>query len=212
MIKIIIADDHAIVRQGLKLILDETIDMEIVAEVSSGDDLMEKIYAGPKNYDIVILDIAMPGKDTIDTLKEIRTGKTNIPVLILSMNPEKLYAVRLLKAGASGYISKDSNPKDIIEAIWKVAGGGMYISQTLSELLASDLRSGSDKPVHETLTDREFQIMCLIASGQTLPEISEKLFLSKNTISNHRNNILKKMTLRNNSEISIYAMKNKLLD
>ena len=186
--------------------------MEIVAEVSSGDDLLEKIHSGTQTYDIVILDIAMPGKETIDTLKEIRSGKTNIPVLILSMNPEKLYAVRLLKAGASGYISKDSNPKDIIEAIWKVANGGMYISQTLSELLASDLRSGLNKPAHETLTDREFQIMCLIASGQTLPEISEKLFLSKNTISNHRNNILKKMTLRNNSEITLYAMKNKLLD
>ena len=207
--KIVIADDHAIVRKGLKLILETEFGQVSLDEAGSGDELIEIIRE--KNYDIIILDISMPGKDVLDTLRMIKNIKPNIPILIFSMNPEKAFAVRMLRSGASGYINKDCSHDELIDAIKKVVAGRGYISPTLSELLAAEIRDNSEKPVHNKLSDREFQVMCMIATGLNLEEIAEKLFLSKNTVSNHRNSIMKKLNLRNNSDITSYAMKNELI-
>lgn len=209
MMKIIIADDHAIVRKGLKLILDEVYDDLVFDEAGTGDELVNKIK--DIDYNLVILDISMPGKDVLDTLKIIKNIKPSVPVLIFSMNPEKSFAVRMLKSGANGYINKDCHQDELLDAIKKVVSGRGYISPSLSELLAAGLREGTNKPLHDKLSDREFQVMCLIASGSTLDEIADKLYLSKNTVSNHRNSIMKKLDLRNNSEITIYAIKHELV-
>jgi len=207
--RIIIADDHAIVRKGLKLILETEFGHVDLDEANSGDELIEIVKT--KSYDLIILDISMPGKDILDTLRDIKLFKPEIPILIFSMNPEKAFAVRMLKSGASGYINKDCSHAELIEAIKKVISGRGYISSTLSELLAAELRENSSKPIHQKLSDREFQIMCMIAQGHSLDEIAIKLYLSKNTVSNHRNNIMKKLNLRNNSEITAYALKNEIV-
>ncbi len=209
IMRIAVADDHAIVRKGLKLILETEFGKISLDEANSGDELVE--LAIKKDYDIIILDISMPGKDILDTLRTIKAKKPHIPILIFSMNPEKAYAVRMLKAGANGYINKDCSHDELIEAVKKVAAGRGYISSTLSELLAAELREDSKKPVYQKLSDREFQILCMVASGMNLDEIADKIYLSKNTVSNHRNSILRKLNLRNNSEITAYAMKNELI-
>lgn len=209
MTKIIIADDHSIVRQGLKLILDDIPDLEVTGEAETGDELLEKL--NKNHYDIALLDIGMPGRDVIDTLREIKIHKPELKVLILSMNPEKLFGVRLIKSGAYGYISKDSHPDELIKAIQTVANGKKYISSQLSELLSDEFIEHKNKLEHELLTDREFQIMHLIIEGKSLTEIANTLFISKNTVSNHRNNILKKLNVKNNIEITHYALKHKLI-
>jgi two-component system, NarL family, invasion response regulator UvrY len=208
--KIALADDHAIVRVGLKIMLEEEFDELEIVEASSGDELLESLK--DDHFDLIILDISMPGKDIIDTLKYTRSVKPDIPVLIFSMNPERSYAIRMLKSGASGYVNKDCDQSELITAIKKVLAGKTYVSQELSELLATELKESYGKPGYDKLSDREFQILCLIASGKTLDEIAQKLYLSKNTVSNHRNSIMKKLNLRNNSEITIYAMKHNLID
>ena len=207
--RIAIADDHSIVRKGIQLIIDENFEDAKLDEANNGDELVELIKNN--QYDIIILDISMPGKDVIDTIRMIRSMKSKIPILIFSMNPEKAYAIRMLKAGANGYINKDCTQEDLVEAIEKVSQGKGYITQSLSEILATEIRDGVGKPLHEILSDREFQVMLLIAEGHTLDEIAGKLYLSKNTVSNHRNSIMKKLNLRNNSEITIYALKNNLI-
>ncbi len=208
--KIIIADDHSIVRKGLKLILEEEFSLSEFDEAVNGDELVQKI--SENDYDLVILDIVMPGKDAIDTLKMVKSIKPDLPVLVFSMNPEKNFAIRMIRAGASGYLNKDCPQEQLIDAITKTYSGRDYISPTLSEQLASKLREGAKKSPQELLSDREFQVLRLIAAGQTLDEISSNLYLSKNTISNYRNNIMKKLGLRNNSEITIYAIKNQLIN
>ena len=210
MIKIIIADDHAVVRKGLKQIFDETLDLAVTGEANSGYELLDKIRTN--DYDVVILDISMPGKDGLDTLKELKTIKPDLSVLIFTIYPEEQYAVRVLKAGASGYINKESEPEVLIEAIRKVAQGRKYISPYLAELLASNLESGGEAPVHEQLSDREYQVMCMIASGKTPTDIAKELSLSINTISTYRIRILEKMGLKNNAEITHYALKNRLVE
>jgi two-component system, NarL family, invasion response regulator UvrY len=210
MIKIVIADDHAVVRKGLKQIFEETQDITVVDEASSGNELLEKIRS--KKYDVVILDISMPGKDGLDTLKELRILQPELPVLVFTIFPEEQYAVRVLKAGASGYMNKESEPEEMIDAIRKVARGRKYISPYLAELLASNLDIAGETPLHETLSDREFQVMCMIASGKTVSDIAKELSLSANTISTYRIRILEKMNLKNNSEITHYALKNHLVD
>ncbi len=207
--KIIVADDHSIVRKGIQLIVEEHFPESEIDEANNGDDLLDKIKL--KNYQLVILDISMPGRDTLDTLRTLKRMYPNLPVLMFSMNPEKAFAIRMLKAGANGYISKDCSQDELVEAIKLVSSGKGYITSTVTELLANEIREGSEKLPHEKLTDREFQIMLMIAEGFTLDEIAQKLFLSKNTVSNHRNNILKKLELRNNSEVTIYAIKNDLI-
>ena len=209
MNRIIVADDHAIVRQGLKLIFDEYEDLTLEEAVNSGDELLQKVRE--KNFDLIILDIAMPGRDVLDTIKDLKSMKPQIPILIFTMNPAEQYAVRVLKAGASGYINKESPTEEIVSAIRKLLGGNMYIPPNIAELLANNLKSDHEGPLHETLTNREFQIMCMIAEGKSVTEISDKLFLSKNTISNHRSHILQKLKLKNNAEITHYALKHNLI-
>ncbi len=207
--RIIIADDHAIVRKGVKFILREEFDDVFCDEASTGDEFIQKIKA--EDYDIALLDIVMPGKDVIDSIKLAKTYKPKLPILVFSMNPEKPYASRLIKAGADGYLRKESPPEEILVAVKRVLSGKTYISPELSEVFASELRGESSKAPHENLSDREFQILILIASGLSLSDIAEKLFLSKNTVSNHRNSLLKKLGLKNNSELTIYALKNNLI-
>jgi len=210
MIKILIADDHAIVREGLKQILSETPDLVVVAEASSGQEVLEKI--SKNDLDLVVLDIAMPGRGGLDILKEIKTQKPRLPVLMLSMYPEEQYAIRVLKSGASGYLTKESAPSELVMAIRQISQGKKYISPSLAEKLAIDLEINPDKMPHEILSDREYQVMCMIASGKTLKEIADGLSLSIKTISTYRSRILEKMNMKTNAELTHYAIKNNLVD
>ncbi len=210
MIRIIIVDDHAVVRRGLKQILDETLDLVVSDEASSGFELLDKVKKA--NFDVVLLDISMPGIDGLDTLKELKIIKPELPVLIFTIYPEDQYAVRVLKAGASGYINKESEPEKLIDAIRKVARGGKYISPYLAELLAFNLDMAGKQPLHEKLSDREFQVMLMIAKGRKVKDIAEQLSLSINTINTYRNRILEKMDLKSNVEITHYSIKNQLID
>jgi DNA-binding NarL/FixJ family response regulator len=210
MIKILIADDHAIVRKGLKQILSETSDMVVAGEAADGRQCLELVLKN--NLDLVLLDIAMPGRGGMDILKELKHEKPKLPILMLSMYPEEQYAVRALKAGASGYLTKESAPEELISAIRKVSRGGKYVSSSLAEKLAVYLETDAEKPVHETLSDREYQVMLMIASGKTVKQIAEELSLSVKTISTYRTRTLIKMGMKNNAEITYYAIKNELVD
>ena len=210
MIKILVADDHTIVREGLKQILAETSDIVVSGEAANAQEILNKIFKN--DYDVVLLDISMPGKSGLDILKDLKSIKPKLPVLILSMHPEEQYAVRVLKSGASGYLTKGSAPDELITAIRKVSLGGKYVSSVLAEKLAFNLEKDVEKPIHETLSDREFQVMCMIASGKVISEIAEELLLSVKTISTYRARILEKMKMKNNAEITYYAIKNGLVD
>jgi DNA-binding NarL/FixJ family response regulator len=210
MIKILIADDHAIVRRGLKQILAETPDMVVAGEAHNGQELLEK--ARSDQWDVVVLDISMPGRGGLDILKQLKSERPKLPVLMLTIHPEDQYAVRVLRAGASGYLTKESAPDHLVEAIRKVARGGKYVSAHLAEKLVFNLESISEKPPHETLSDREFQVLRLIASGKTVKEIGEELSLSVKTISTYRSRILEKMKMKNNAELTHYAIQQKLVE
>ena len=210
MIKIIIADDHSVVRQGLRQIISEISNMEISDEAENGKELFEKVLRN--HYDIIILDIKMPGTNVIDLIKNIKIHKSHLPILILSMYPEEQYAVRVLKAGASGYLTKESAPKELVTAIQKIANGGKYISAKLAEQLADQLGDDSVKPKHETLSDREYQVFQMISSGKSVKGISEELNLSEKTVSTYRTRVLQKMKLKNNAELTHYAFKYNLVD
>ena len=210
MIKILIADDHPVVRKGLKDIIQETSDMTVSGEAGKGQEVLENVRK--IDFDVVVLDIAMPGRSGLDILKELKSEKPELPVLILSIHPEEQYAVRVLKAGASGYLTKDIAPDELITAIRKVSRGKKYISASLAEKLAYDLEIGAEKPLHETLSDREYEVMCRIASGKTAKEIAEELYLSVKTISTYRARILEKMQMKNNAELTHYAIKHKLVE
>jgi len=209
MIKILVADDHPIVRQGLKQILSEYPDMTVADEAGSGKEVLSKI--AKKDYDIVLLDISMPGRNGLDILKELKSKKPKLPVLVLSIYPEDQYAVRVLKLGAAGYLTKESVPEELVAAIRKVARGRKYVSNYLAEKLASDLEINAEKPLHENLSDREYQVMFMIASGKRLKEISEELSLSIKTISTYRSRIMDKMKMKNNAELIRYALQNSLV-
>jgi len=209
MIKVLIADDHTLVRKGLKQILLDTKDIEDVDEARDGKETINKV--GRKKYDLVLLDISLPGRSGIDVLKQLKCSKPELPVLILSMHPEEQYAVRSLRAGASGYLTKESAPDELIKAIRKVANGGKYITSSLAEKLAGEIGPDAEKPLHETLSDREYQVMCMIASGKTVKEIAEDLNLSVKTISTHRARILRKMHMDNNAQLTHYAIKHNLV-
>ena len=210
MIKILIADDHPIVRQGLKQILSEEPDIEVVGEAQNSQEVLELVRK--QHWDIVILDITMPGRGGLDVLKELKHERPKLPVLMLSVHPEDQYAVRALKAHASGYLTKDSAPEELVKAIRKILRGGKYISSTLAEKLAFDLETETDKPLHETLSDRESQVMLMIASGKTISQIAEELSLSVKTIGTYRTRILEKMKLKTNAELTHYVFKNKLIE
>jgi two-component system invasion response regulator UvrY len=209
MLKILIADDHAIVREGLKQILMDVPDMVVAGEAASGNQVLEMVRK--ERWDLVLLDITMPGRNGLDTLKQLKKEKPDLPVLMLSMYPEDQYAIRTIKAGVSGYLTKESAPKELITAIRKVAQGGKYISASLSEKLATYLEKDADKPLHERLSDREYQVVLMIAAGKTVGQIAEELALSVKTISTNRTRALRKMGMNNNAELIYYAMKQGLI-
>jgi len=210
VIKILIADDHAVVRRGLKQILAEEPNMAVFGEACNAQEVLKNVRE--QNWDIVILDITMPDRSGLEVLKELKNIRPKLPVLILSIHPEEQYAVRVLKAGAAGYMTKESAPEELVKAVRKVIRGSKYISPSLAEKLAFDLETDSEKPLHETLSDREYQVMCMIASGKTVKEIAKKLYLSVKTISTHRARILEKMKMKTNAELTHYAIKNRLVD
>jgi DNA-binding NarL/FixJ family response regulator len=207
-IKVIIADDHPLFRRGLKHALDDTDDITVAAEVSNGDELLVQVKEG--KFDIVLLDIAMPGKSGLDLLKQLKTEHPALSVLVLSVYPEEQYAVRFIKAGASGYLTKESASEQLAQAIRKIANGGKFASQQIVEKLAFE-SSDPDRPPHEKLSDREYQVFCMIAAGKPLTEIGEDLSLSVKTISTHRSRILEKMRMTKNAELIHYAIKTNLL-
>ncbi len=209
MIKILIADDHAIVREGLKQIISETPDMTIADEAIDGHEVLNKALRN--DYDVVVLDITMPGINGLDVLKQIKAQKPKLPILVLSVHPEEQYAVRVLRAGASGYLTKESVPDELIAAIRKAYDGGKYVSSSLAEKLAFDLEVEREKPLHETLSDREYQVMINIAQGKKVKDIAEELFLSEKTISTYRSRILEKMGMEKNEELVRYALNNHLI-
>jgi len=210
MIKILIADDHAIVREGLKQIVAETSDMAVADEASTGHEVLDRVR--DNDYDVVVLDISMPGGDGLNILKQIKRERPKLSVLVLSMHPEKQYAVRVLKAGAAGYLTKESAPDELITAIKRVATGRKYVSSSLAEKLAFDLEHDTMQPLHEILSDREYQVMCMIAGGKRAKEIAEELCLSIKTISTYRSRILEKMDMKNNAELTHYAIKEGLVE
>ena len=210
MIRIIIADDHPIVRAGMKQIISEASDMMVADEASDGHTLLNKIKK--ENFDVVILDITMPHMDGLDVLKQLKIEKPKLPVVILSIHPEDQYALRVLKAGASAYVTKTSAPDELINAIRKVFRGGKYISPSIAEKLAFQLDANFEEMPHEALSDREYQVLCTLASGKTVTEIADELSLSAKTVSTYRSRILEKMDMKNNAELIHYAVQNKLVD
>jgi len=210
MLRILIADDHPIVRQGLKQIIAETSDMVVADEASNGWEVLSKVRAS--YCDVVLLDISMPGRNGVDILRQLKNEQPRLPVLMLSIHPEEQYAVRVLRAGASGYLTKESAPDELIAAIRKVSMGGKYISSSLAERLACELESTDEQLPHKTLSDREYRVMFLIASGKTVTEIAKELSLSIKTISTYRSRILEKMKMKNNAELTYYAIRNRLVD
>jgi two-component system invasion response regulator UvrY len=210
MLKILIADDHPVFRRGLKQIIAETPDMVVADEATNGWEVLSKV--GTSDYDVVLLDITMPGKDGLDVLTRLKSEKPRLPVLMLSMHPEEQYAVRALKLGASGYVTKESAPDELVIAIRKVSTGGKYVSSSLAERLASVVQENAEQLPHEGLSDREYRVMCMIASGKTVSEIAKELSLSVKTISTYRFRILEKMKMKNNAELTHYAINNHLVD
>ena len=208
MLRILIADDHPVVRKGLRQIISETPDMVVADEATNGWEVLSKISSG--DYDVVLLDITMPGKDGMDVLTQLKYEKPKLAVLMVSMHPEEQFAIRALRAGASGYLTKESAPDELVNAIWKVSAGGRYITPSLAEKLAFMVQKVEQLP-HEALSDREYQVMRLIASGKTITDIARELSLSVKTISTYRTRVLEKMKMKNNAELTHYAITNKLV-
>jgi len=209
-LKILIADDHPVVRQGLRQMLGAEADIAVVGEARNGREVVE--LCGRVAWDVAVVDYNMPGKGGIELVKELRSRYPDHPVLVLSMYPEERYAVRVLKAGAAGYLTKESATEELVTAIRKVARGGRFVSPALGERLAQEVAGGGNKPLHELLSDREYQIMWMISSGKAVHDIAQQLFLSPNTISTYRARILRKMNLKNNAELMRYAITNELVD
>jgi two-component system invasion response regulator UvrY len=210
MIRALIADDHAVVRQGLKQILGDTPEMVVAGEATTGQEVLDKVRA--ETWDVVVLDISMPDRSGLDVLKQLRSERPKLPVLVLSMHSEDQYAVRVLKAGASGYLTKDSAPDELVKAIRKVVSGRRYVSSLLAEKLAFEIGTDSSRLPHETLSDREFQVLRLIAAGKSVTEIAAELYLSVKTVSTYRARMLEKMNLGTTAELIHYAMQNHLID
>ena len=208
--RILIADDHPIFRAGLKEILAKEKDVELIGEADNGHKALE--LALKQRWDVVVLDITMPGKDGLEVLHELRRERPKLPVLVLSAHPEDQLALRLIKAGAAGYLTKDKAPEVLLTAIRKVLDGGKYVSESLAEKAVLELASETKRPLHETLSDREFQVMSMIAAGKALKEIAEELFLSVRTVSTYRARVLEKLNMKSNAELIRYALQNQLVD
>lgn len=210
MIRVFIADDHPIFRAGIKQILSETLEMKVIDEASSGQEVINKVSAS--ECDVVLLDISMPGIGGLEALKQIRRMNPKLPILILSQHREEEYAIRAIKAGASGYVRKISAPDELVAAIRKIYQGGKYITPSLAEELASALPAGKVGLLHESLSNREYRIMCLIAEGNSTKEIAEGLSISPSTVATYRTRILSKMSMKNNTDLAHYAISNQLID
>jgi DNA-binding NarL/FixJ family response regulator len=208
VIRVLIVDDHAIVRQGLRRILDEAHGIKVEGEAANGVEALK--WLRTEKCDVVLLDISMPEKNGIDTLRQILDGNRDANILILSMYPEDQYAVRLMKAGASGYLTKETAPEQLVEAIRRVIAGKKHISPSLAELLLQECGANSGKQPHEILSNREYQVLRMIGSGRKVSEIAEDLSLSVKTVSTYRAHILEKMKLKNNAELTYYVMHNNL--
>jgi DNA-binding NarL/FixJ family response regulator len=208
--RILIADDHAVVRRGLKQILAEAFKGSVFGEATNSQEALERVWKEP--WDVVILDLTMPGRSGLDVLKEIKRERPKLPVLILSMHPEDQFAVRLLKAGASGYMTKESAPEELVGAVKKAVAGGRYVSVPLAEKLASLIVHDAQAAPHESLSDREFLILRMIASGKPVSAIARDLALSVKTVSTYRARLLEKMSMTNNSELVHYAFQNQLVE
>jgi two-component system invasion response regulator UvrY len=210
MLRILIADDHPVFRRGLRQIIQETSDMVVADEAVDGREALRKAETG--DYDVLLLDISLPFKNGVDVLSQLKKERPTLPVLMLSMHPEEQYAVRALRAGAAGYLTKESAPEELVAAIRKVSTGGKYVSAALAEDLASMVQNTGERLPNETLSSREYQVMCMIASGKTVSEVARELALSVKTVSTHRVRILGKMKLRNTAELIRYATKNQLVE
>lgn len=210
MVRILIADDHALIREGLKKILKAAQDISVVGEAQNAREVMEEVKK--QELDVVILDISLPGKSGLELLKDLKQEYPALPILILSMHPEDRFAVRALKAGAAGYVTKESAVEELVKAIRKVVHGRKYVSPALAEKLAFDLETDTGKPPHESLSDREYQVMCLIAVGKSVREIAGELFLSISTVNTYRGRILEKMNMKTDAELIRYAVQNQLID
>jgi DNA-binding NarL/FixJ family response regulator len=210
MPRILIADDHAILRRGLTEILMRELEGVACGEAENAEKVISQVEH--HGWDLVILDVSMPGRSGIDVLADLKRVHPKLPVLILSMQSEQQYGRRLLKAGASGYMNKDSAPEELIRAIRKVLAGGRYVSSTLAEKLALDLNEDAARPPHDSLSDREFEVLRLLSSGKTVSQIAEELHLSLTTISTYRSRILEKMNMTTSAEIIHYAVRNNLVE
>ena len=202
--RFLIADDHAIVRKGIRQILRDEFPDLIIDEVSNGSDLLDNVRV--QKYDIIILDISMPGRNGLDILKQLKADEITAPVLVLSMHPEDQYAIRVLKAGASGFLSKDIAAEELVNAIKRILSGRKYITENVAEKLVGGVDIRQSQPQHEVLSDREFEVLKFIASGKTVSEIANMLHLSVATISTYRTRILEKMHLKNNAELTHYVI------
>jgi DNA-binding NarL/FixJ family response regulator len=209
MLRILIADDHTVVRRGLKQILIEEFKSATIDEVTDAEELLKKVMK--EQWDVIVSDISMPGRSGLEVLQQIKEHYPKLPVLILSIHPEDQYAIRVLKAGASGYLNKDSAPDELVKAIHQLLLGKKYITPSIAERLAGLLDQDADKLPHENLSDREFEVLKMLAAGQAVSGIAEKLSLSVTTVSTYRARILTKMNLKTNADLTLYSIKNKLL-
>lgn len=209
MLRILIADDHTVVRKGLKQILLDEFPGAKIEEVPDAEGLIKKVMQG--KWDIVVSDLSMPGRSGLDALQQIKISHPGLPVLILSIHPEEQYALRALKAGAAGYLSKDTAPDELVKAVQKVLLGKKYISQSIAEKLANTLSAKADKFLHENLSNREFDVMKLLANGKSVSDIADILSLSVTTVSTYRARVMTKMNLKSNSDLTKYAIENKLI-
>jgi DNA-binding NarL/FixJ family response regulator len=210
MIRILIADDHAIVRAGLKQFIADQIDMQVSGEAATGDEAIALVRA--QDFDLVLLDISMPDKNGIDTLKAIKQIRPELPVLMLSGHAEEQYAVNLLRAGASGYLNKETASTQLVGAVRTAVQGRKYVSPSLAQVLAEGVTGGADEPLHAQLSQREFQIFCKLAAGQAVSQIADELHLSVKTVSTYRTRVLEKMGMKSNADLTYYAVKNGLID
>jgi two-component system, NarL family, invasion response regulator UvrY len=210
MTRILIADDHALLRRGLKEILMRELEDATCGEAENAQQVLNQIQN--QEWDVLILDVTMPGRSGLDVLRDLKTVRPKLPVLVLSMHPEDQYGRRVLKAGAAGFMNKDTAPEELIKAIRKVQTGGRYVSSALAERLALDLSADTERPTHEMLSEREFEVLRMIASGKTVGQIADELHLSITTISTYRARVLEKMNMATSAELVHYALQNHLVE
>jgi DNA-binding NarL/FixJ family response regulator len=210
VIRVLVADDHAVVRRGLRQVLAEPGDIEVAAEAGTAAEALERLAAG--RFDVVITDLSLPGRGGLELLREMKALQPDLPVLVLSMHPEDQYAVRALKAGAAGYLTKESAPELLVEAVRRAAAGGRYVTPSVAERLARHVEDAREREPHEALSDRELQVFRMLARGRTVSQIGEELSLSVKTVSTYRARVLEKMSLSTNAELMQYAFRRGLVD